>query len=224
MSSPSILLIENDAQLRSSLIRLFDQYHWQTTAVSSLKETWKVLDKHSFEVAVIDRILDDGDGLEIIEYLHELQHPMRLLCLTEKARVMDRLKGLQIGADDYLPKPFSSQELILRIKNLLTKQKMYTRSHLVCDALSLNPETGKLSTPSQDYYLRKRENQILTCLFRHKKSVVTRQMLLDTLWPGATTIPEESTLDVYVRRLRMGLGEYGKVIKTVRGYGYMLKP
>lgn len=224
MSSAKILLIENDLTLQSSLLRFFKQQDWQTGTATSLEEAWTLLDSQSFDLAVIDRVLDDGDGLEIVEYLRKVQHPMMMLCLTEKGSVMERLKGLQLGADDYLPKPFSSQELLLRIKNLLGKYKSYKNSYLVCDALELDPQTGQVRTPSTKFFLRRRESQILTCLLRHKKTVVTRQMLVDAIWPGSTKIPEDSTLDVYVRRLRIGLGKYGSSIKTVRGFGYMLSP
>lgn len=224
MHTASILLIENDLSLQTSLIQLFDRQLWTTKAVTSLEQAWRALDSQTFTLLVIDRVLDDGDGLEIVEYLRSIQHPSMLLCLTAKGEVMERLRGLKTGADEYLPKPFSSEELVLRIKNLLAKRKLYQPTKFICDSFTFDPETGHVGTPSDNFYLRRRESQILGCLFRHQKSVVTRRMLVDTLWPGATTVPEESTLDVYVRRLRMSLGEHGKAIKTVRGFGYMLKP
>ena len=141
--------------------------------------------------------------------------------MSRLSEVADKVKTLQQGADDYLAKPFSSQELLIRIQRLLEKEKVLPQDYYSVGEVKLYPETGQLLLRDKKITLRKRESQVLACLLKKPKQVVTRAMLIDQIWRGQDDIPCYSTLDVYVRRIRMVLGQKFNVIKTVRGFGYM---
>lgn len=218
----SILLLENDEHLTKTLTVVFQPYGWTAQVARTLQTAYEMIAKTECELVIVDRMLPDGDGLEFIEYLREWYPGVKVLCLTSRGGVADRISGLTRGADDYLPKPFATQELVWRIKNLLNKQKIADAACLEYQDLKFFPENGLVITPEVKVTLRRRENQILLFLLRHRGSVVTRKMLMDALWPGECELPLATTLDVYIRRVRQKLRSKPGLISTVRGYGYMI--
>lgn len=218
-----LLIVENDTALSATLQRLFQREGYTIYAAPSVEIAFKQLAKHDCDLVIIDRVLDDGDGLEILKYLKEVSPGVRSICLTTKGEVTERIKGLFAGADDYLPKPFATQELLLRVKRLLQMQKMVSLKEITHEQFKLNPENGVLVLRDSQIHLRRRENQILQCLLQHKGQVVTREKLYQTIWPNYDHSPQLSSLDVYVRRLRLQLKSDAQAIKTIRGYGYMLR-
>lgn len=216
-----LLVVEDNQQLQVLLKQsLAGQY--SVTQAYSLAAAYQNLETTKFELVMIDRVLPDGDGIELIEYLADYSYPTKVLALTTKADVQDRVQGLESGADDYLAKPFNLGELKLRIQKLFNMEKQVVTEKLTLGKLEFDPTTGSIRiSDSKLVQLRKRESQILYCLIRYKNQVVTRQMLVDTVWAGEVEYPAISTLDVYVRRLRVILKEYSRHIKTIRGFGYM---
>lgn len=223
--SKQIIILENDRGLADSLVRIFAERNWQAQTAATLRSAYHLVadSENDFQIAVIDRVLDDGDGLDFVSYLAEMYPQIKVICLTQKKEVMERIKGLRAGADDYLPKPFATQELLLKIEKLLKTQKMSDAACHHYRALQFYPENGQVLTPEGKIQLRRREAQILTCLMKHQENVVTRKMLIDSIWPGESLLPLLTTLDVYVRRLRMALPPQHQYIKTIRGFGYMLR-
>jgi len=220
--SHQILILENDPSLTSNLSQVFVPYFWHVTVAVTLKNAYQVVTTQDFEAAIVDRVLSDGDGLEFIAYLRDWYPGIKILCLSSRGEVTERIKGFTQGADDYLPKPFATQELIWRIKSLLNKQKISDAPCLEHQTFKFYPENGTFLGQKRKVILRRRENQLLLFLLRHKGQVVTRRMLMDALWPGDQELPMQTTLDVYIRRLRQRLPEYPSLIKTVRGYGYSI--
>lgn len=217
-----LLLLENDSYLRNTLVGIFQTYGWDVKSAASILRARELIIKDDFELVVADRLLPDGDGLEFVEYLRDWYPGTKVLCLTSEGKVSDRISGFSHGADDYLAKPFATQELIWRVKSLLSKQKLADTPHLEHHNLKFFPENGLVIVEKQKINLRRRENQILLHLLRHKGSVVTRKALIDALWPGEQELPLTTTLDVYIRRVRQKLRMLPSLITTVRGYGYMI--
>ncbi len=218
-----ILLAENEVSLARTVSQLLTSKGMHVTQVRTLKGALRYLSQGDYDLVIIDRILDDGDGLDLIQYANQSSFATRVLCLSRLNQVADRVKGLGSGADEYMGKPFSGEELLLRVDSLLAKQKLIDTQVITAGPLQLFLESGVLLVRKRQVLLRKRESDILACLLRYKNRVVSRDTIIDHVWQGNAEIPTYSTLDVYIRRIRVMLGRYKYVIKTVRGFGYMVK-
>ncbi|MDQ3009032.1 MAG: response regulator transcription factor, partial [bacterium] len=144
------------------------------------------------------------------------------ICISQLRELDHRIKGLEKGADDYIPKPFSPAELWLKISKWLHVQKRKQYQLLNIGPIEFIADTGVLLDRDKQKTLRRREASILACLLRYKNAVVSRDTIIDTVWRMSDEPPTFSTLDVYIRRLRIALGEHHRLIKTVRGFGYMI--
>lgn len=216
-----ILIVENDKKLATTLSAHLQSKQFLCVCCSSVEAAINELEKFSYDLVLLDRILSDGDGLEVAQFLSDYSFQTKILVLSELSQINDRIKGLEEGADEYLPKPFSLTELTLKINKLLQTQKMRTQEQLSLGKILIHPDSGELIINGKSYQIRKKEIQLLTCLVRHKNQVVSRDKIIDIVWSGNYDVPTQSTLDVYVRRLRISLGKYKNYIKTVRGFGYM---
>lgn len=215
----NILILEDDRSLQKTLQSTLGSCY-NCTVVGTLEATYAALEHKSFELVIVDRVLPDGDGMEVISYLSEMAYKTRVLALSRKASISDRVIGLEAGADDYLPKPFALAELTLKVKKLLLMDKLIPDQQTKAGGFELLPKKGVLSINGKIIQLRKKESEILHCLMKYKNSIVTREMLITDVWSGSGELPTDTTLDVYIRRIRVLLGEYSTAIATVRGFGY----
>lgn len=218
----TILIAENDPQLAQLL---FDQLgsKYQCKLVTTLQKAYDLLEQHEFELVIADRLLDDGDSLELIEYLHDCAFQTKVLVISKLGESRQRINGLEKGADDYLPKPFSLGELKLKVEKMMTLTKLGAQNIFQFGKVTIYPDQGLIQLDKKRKPIRKREMEILTCLARHQNQVLTRDTLIDRVWTNQEKTPTYATLDVYIRRLRMRLGKYHSLIKTVRGFGYCLR-
>lgn len=217
-----ILIVENDKSLSTSLQKYLQSKDYSCTTASSVSESVDLLESQAFDLVIIDRVLDDGDGLDIIEFLSDFSFQTKILVLSDLKTETNRITGLEAGADDYITKPFSLIELGIKVKKLLQTHKLKENELLTIGDITANPQTGEVFLKGKRKIFRKKELELLICLLRYKNQVVSRDKIIDSVWSNTYDIPTYSTLDVYVRRIRIALGEYKKYIKTVRGFGYML--
>lgn len=215
-----ILIVEDDHTLAQTLHHSLSSKRTEVTVTHTVADALELVSEHNYDLVLIDRILPDGEGLEVAEYVGELYFSSRVLCLSEKKGSQDRIDGLQKGADDYLAKPFLLTELLLRINKLLQRDKKISQEAMIVGKVCLFRDSGIVKYDAVEKQLRRRETQILSCLFRHKNTVVTRDMIIDMVWGNSDITPTHITLDVYIRRIRILLGPHSKVIKTIRGFGY----
>ncbi|MCB9812911.1 MAG: response regulator transcription factor [Pseudomonadales bacterium] len=216
-----ILIVENDKTLLNTIADFFKSKGFTCETCSTVQKACDLIEQNDYDLLILDRILDDGDGLEVAEFLNDFNYKTRIIILSQKSKVEERINGLEIGADDYLAKPFSMSELFLRVKNLLAKQKVKNSNSLSLGKVTIFPKTGEVILKERNLTMRRKEIQILACLFKHKNHVVSRNMIIDDVWTGGMEIPTHTTLDVYIRRIRIFLGSEKALIKTVRGFGYM---
>jgi DNA-binding response OmpR family regulator len=217
-----IMIVENDAGTRSLVAEIASGLGHKVVVCSSLSEAYQSLTNARIELAIIDRVLDDGDGLELVEYLHEASFATKTILLSQLSETTQRILGLEQGADEYLAKPFSVAELKLKLRMLLQREKRKQHETLRAGMIELEPETGTLKVGQHSCTIRKRVSQILAYLLRHKNQVVSREMLIEYIWASADEQPTQATIDVYVRRIRMLLKEQSSQLRTIRGFGYML--
>ncbi|MBW7943863.1 response regulator transcription factor [Patescibacteria group bacterium] len=217
-----VLLVEDDPLVARSIAQVLPKQYTMTTT-SNLESSYRYLAEERPALIVLDRALPDGDGLELVEYMTQLDHTAPLLVLSRKSTVQDRINGLRKGADDYLIKPFSTTELLLRIERLLYSTKHRKEEAIRFGELELLLDKGQVILGKHILRLRRREFQVLSYLVRQNGRVVTRDQLINHIWPDGK-IPSYATIDVYIRRLRMMLGPYGSIVRTIKGYGYLAEP
>lgn len=184
------------------------------------------LDKHTPDLIVLDLMLPDADGLEICKDLRAKERfaAIPIIMLTAKGEEMDKVLGLELGADDYITKPFSPRELIARVKAVLRRKGSAAGSekYNIGELLEINPEKFEVSVNGERIELTTTEFRILQVMALQEGRVFTREQLLDRLW-GTEKIVLDRTIDVHVKNLREKLGPAGELIKSIRGIGYKLE-
>lgn len=215
-----VLIVENDTALAESLKTVLAQLEVVLHHTSTLEQTFSLLEKAKFDIVILDRLLKDGDGLEVAEYLHQVSYPTQIIIISTMGKTSQRLNGLKQGADLYLAKPFNKKELLLMVKKALNAAKIKPNNKLSLGQLSFSKKTGLVSTPDFNRRLRKKEAEILHFLMVRKNQTVTREQIIAGVWGSSLKIPTYSTIDAYIRKIRVTLGEYANHIKTIRGFGY----
>lgn len=217
----SILVAEDDLHL-SNIIEDSMSREYSVKCVTSLAQAFEVCEGSIFDLVIVDRMLPDGDALSLIEYLHQTSFQTKILAISRMYQPSEKIRGLEHGADDYLPKPFVLGELKLKVKKMLSYDKRIDVSVYALKELRFFPDSGELQLPDSVVSIRKKESRILECLFKYINRTVSRDTLIQEVWPQADIVPTQTTLDVYIRRIRLLLGSYGHCIVTKRGFGYML--
>lgn len=219
-----ILILEDNRELAKILLKALGAKDRKLIWHTSLKELYKTIKEQKIDLFVLDRLVDDGDSLESIEYLKELNQDSRFIFLTKQNKTLEKIVGLEKGADDYLSKPFSLAELRIKVRNMLTwKSSSSCEEEMCLGEVSFFPNTGYLVSPDKEIHLRKREAELVFYLFQAAGRVVSKQHLISKLWEPDQGV-KVNTIDVYIKRLRKKLGNYQEIIKTRRGFGYQLVP
>ena len=179
-----------------------------------------------FDLILLDIMLPGINGLEVLRRLRREGHEGPVIMLTARDAVMDKVTGLDMGADDYITKPFSIEELLARIRTALRKQTAQRKiaDLLTCGALSLDVSRHRVVRAGKEIELTSREFSLLQYFLENKTIVLSRDQLLDQVW-GYGYVGETNVVDVYVRYLRGKIDEgFGqKLLQTVRGVGYVLR-
>lgn len=217
-----ILIVENDSALAQLLGQILSQLQHDSQVAKTVTEAYTLLERVRPDLIILDRLLPDGDGIEIATYAHESFFATRVLCISTLGSTKNRIEALEVGVDDYLPKPFSIKELELKLKRLLFSEKVMADASVSIGLLRFFPESGMIACPRFVVQLRKKESAIFLCLCRHKHQVLSREKIIALVWQGQEDQPTASTLDVYIRRIRGKLGRYSTCIKTTRGFGYSI--
>lgn len=210
----TVLIVEDDDALRELLSFHLTQAGFKVLEASNLQEAW-VRYKEA-KLIVLDWMLPDGSGVDWLKQVRQHDTPP-VLMLTARASEMDRVSGLDAGADDYLVKPFSTPELVARLKALLRRTQPDTE-HIIGD-LKVDEIKGTAQLAGKTLQLTRREFDLLAFLTAHPDRVFSRTDLLDRVW-GEDFLGTERTVDQHVAQLRSLIG--GDYIETVRGRGYRL--
>ncbi len=226
-----ILIVDDDAEIRDLLGDYLRKNGYCATAVAEGKAMWAVLDKSPADLIVLDVMLPGDDGLVLCRNLRA-RSEVPVIMLTARGEDMDRIVGLEMGADDYLPKPFNPRELLARIKGVLRRAKNRPAPEGIGDARYIRFASWRLDTAARDLMapeglvvpLSGAEYRLLMVFLTHPNRVLNRDQLMD-LCQGREADPFDRSIDVQVSRLRHRLREDPKeaqIIKTVRGKGYVL--
>lgn len=217
-----IMLVEDNEAIVMGLEYLLGQEGYQVLTARTAAQAESFLKKEELDLVLLDIALPDGDGFELCRKIKR-QERLPVIFLTAKEEERDVVKGLDIGADDYVIKPFRNRELVSRIRGVLRRSGKGSKV-LHCGDLSLNTETGKVLRDGEEIPLTKLEYRILNNMMSYPGKLFTRDEILSDIWDMSGNFVNDNTLSVTMKRLREKLGDSdGHFIKTVRGMGYRLE-
>ena len=222
MNGDRILLVEDDKEIREGVEIFLKSQGYAVFQAADGVEGLKVLEEREIDLAIVDVMMPRMDGITMTAKLRE-KYDFPVIFLSAKSEEVDKILGLNMGADDYMVKPFGVLELSARIRSLLRRTKREEdRDVLFYQDIQVNRKTREVSSGGRLVELTLKEFELLVYLLENQSRVVTRDELLNRIW-GYEYDGETRTLDMHIRTLRQKLGEEGGAcIKTVRGVGYRM--
>lgn len=219
-----LLVVEDEPRMLELLRRGLSEEGHTVTCASDGSEGWELAHNYEFDAVVLDVMLPKMNGFELAKKLRQEKIGTPVLMLTAKDSVPDVVRGLDAGADDYLTKPFTFNELLARLRALQRRASSRTQNRLQVGDLILDPESRDVSRAGLPIPLTRTEYSLLERLMYRSGKVVPRNTLIEAVW-GFDREIEDNTLDAFVRLLRHKVDREGlpKLIITVRGVGYMIR-
>lgn len=218
-----ICILEDDDNIREIENFALKNCGFVTEPAASAKEFWEIMEHKIPQLILLDIMLPDEDGISILTKLKKNPEwkKVPVILVTAKTSEMDKVKGLDTGADDYISKPFGVLELISRVKAVLRRSDSPGDDTVITNgSIELNVEKHVVSYDGNNIELTYKEFELLRVLMKNAGNVMTREILMDRVW-GTSYEGESRTLDMHIKTLRKKLGEDGgKLIKTVRNVGY----
>lgn len=218
-----IYLVEDDDNIRKLVCYALSKEGFDVQGYFSPNEFWQGMDKELPELILLDVMLPEEDGLSVLNKLKnsaETEH-IPVIMLTAKSSEFDKVTGLDMGADDYVAKPFGTMELMSRVRAVLRRSaKTQNQKNYKVGELYVDPQKHIITVSGKEISLSYKEYLLLMVLLEAEGNVVERDRLLTSVWGEYYT--ESRTLDVHIRKLRVKLGDAGKMIQTVKGIGYKL--
>lgn len=218
-----LLLVEDDPTLIRMLTSFLSDENFQVTSVTGQQAAAAAMEADKPDLALVDISLAEGNGFAVCANAKELGVPV--IFLTASSDEFSVVTGLDMGADDYISKPFRPRELVSRIRSVLRRvgkrQSIFTLGDITIDA-----DKGTVTRAGQDLYLSALEYKLLLMLLNNRGQILTRDMLLEEIWDNAGDYVGDNTLTVYIKRLRDKIEQDPQnpvYIKTVRGIGYRLE-
>lgn len=218
-----IYLVEDDDNIRKLIGYALSKEGFEVQDYAAPGEFWEGMSRKTPELVLLDIMLPEEDGLSILEKLknHAGTEDIPVIMLTAKGSEFDKVTGLDMGADDYIVKPFGTMELISRVKAVLRRfEKTRSKRTYEIGELYVDPAKHVISVSGKPVSLSYKEYRLLLVLLEAEGNVVGRDSLLNSVWGEYYT--ESRTLDVHIRKLRVKLGDAGRMIQTVKGIGYKL--
>lgn len=219
-----LLLVEDNEDLGDALNRHFrDGGHavdWAQTAPEA--EDYLRAGPEGYDLVILDIMLPGGDGRGILQHIRQQESDLPVLVLTARSQVADRVHLLDLGADDYMTKPFNVAELDARCRAVVRRRHGQAQSMIQFGALELNAASSSATADGKPLDLRSRELRLLEVLISQPGKVFSKSQLLDKLF-GLAEDASENAIEVYIGRLRRKIQDSGVVIETVRGLGYRLR-
>jgi len=218
-----VLLVEDEISLASALAKIFEKNKILVDVVHDGLEGKMLSDNDVYDVIILDIMLPGMSGLEILRHIREQGKNVPVMLLTAKDSTEDKVKGLDMGADDYLVKPFVTEELLARVRALGRRPwEVYSDNVIAFADLKLNINSGELEIDGKPVRLTSKEAQLMEMFIRNPGMTISKEQILDRIW-GIESNAMDNSVEIYVHYLRKKLSNSRTVIKTIRGMGYVLK-
>ncbi|MBN2223322.1 MAG: response regulator transcription factor [Deltaproteobacteria bacterium] len=219
-----LLVVEDEAKVASFIKRGFEEESYAVDVAVDGEEAVSMVDVYDYDMILLDIMLPKLDGLSVLAHIRQTKKSIPVILLTAKDMVNDKVKGLDMGADDYVTKPFSFEELLARVRALLRRGRSDESLKLVVDDLELDPVSRKVTRGGQDISLTTKEYSLLEYFMRNPGRILTRTMISEHVW-SIKFDTFTNVIDVYINYLRNKIDKDHpkKLLHTVRGVGYMLK-
>ena len=218
-----ILYVEDNDIISSEIKKYLENENIDTHIAKTVLEAKNLIFANIYNLILLDIMLPDGDGIEFYKYIKQ-KYNIPIIFLTAKNSEDDIVKGIDLGADDYIVKPFRMRELTSRIKNIIKKKDKVKA--IVVDNVLFDQENNVILKSGNTISLTALEYKILTILFENINRIVTREFLLERIWDISSNFVNDNTLTVYIKRLREKIEDdpnNPKIIKTIKGMGYKIE-
>lgn len=224
MSSRRILVVEDEAPIRDMLCFVLEQNGYQAAIAADYNNAIEMLVEPYPDLVLLDWMLPGGSGIQIAKKMkqHDLTRNIPIIMITARGEEEDKVRGLEVGADDYVTKPFSPKELMARIKAVIRRVAPTSLDDVIeVQGLKLDPVSHRVMAEEQPLDMGPTEFRLLHFFMTHPERVYSREQLLDHVW-GTNVYVEDRTVDVHIRRLRKAISPAGhdRLVQTVRGSGY----
>lgn len=219
----NLLLVEDEDRIAGFMLRGLREEGYMVTRAADGRQGWIELQRGGWDVVLLDWWLPHLDGLELLKRFRSIDRTTPVIFLTARDAVSERIAGLDAGADDYVCKPFSFEEILARIRGFLRRKQTAASLVFEFDDIQVDLRSQRVVRAGQELELTAKEFSLLLCFVHHPGTVLSRTRLYETVW-GDPYRGESNTLEVHVKELRRKLEQHGpRVIQTRRGRGYILE-
>lgn len=224
MSNKTILVVDDEASIRDMLRVALEMAEYSVMEAADAQEAHGLIIDNKPDLILLDWMLPGASGVELARRLkrEDVTQEIPIVMLTAKGEEDNKIQGLEVGADDYITKPFSPRELVARLKAVLRRAHNQSESQpITVEGLCLDPSSHRVTINDIPVEVGPTEYRLLEFFLTHQERVYTRGQLLDHVWGGNVYV-EERTVDVHIRRLRkaLNLEDHDRFVQTVRGAGY----
>lgn len=219
-----LLLVEDEKRLSQALCEIFRKNKYVVDPVYDGKIALEYVQSGVYDAVILDIMLPSMNGIEVLKFIREQHNSIPVLLLTAKDEIEDKVRGLDYGADDYVTKPFSTEELLARVRSLLRRKGEVIDTSLSYGDISLHQKTAKLSCGNNSIKLALKEFLIIELLLQNTQQIITKERIINKIW-GGDSEAEYNNVEVYISFLRKKLQFLGAQteIITSRGIGYSLE-
>lgn len=222
--SRKILIVEDEAPIREMLAFVMEQHGYQPVEAGNFEQALAAIVEPYPDMILLDWMLPGGTGIQLAKQLksQDYTRDIPIIMLTARSEEEDKVRGLEVGADDYITKPFSPKELMARMRAVFRRVSPTSLDEpLEVDGLKLDPVSHRVTANGEPLVMGPTEFRLLHFFMTHQDRVYSREQLLDHVW-GTNVFVEDRTVDVHIRRLRKAIGmhNHDRFIQTVRGVGY----
>ncbi len=218
-----ILIIDDNQELLYGLEKLLKESNFTSDRADTLQKATKALEETKYDLILLDWLLPDGSGIDFLAKYRKEYLSTPVLVLSSKQEIEDKVEALDVGADDYLAKPFSNIELLARIRALLRRESSCKQTIIEIENLKVNLATHQVTVDKESLTLTKKEFSLLEVLLLNQKIVLTRYQLNEHINPEFDSLKSSNLVDVHIKNLRKKLGSASSLIETVRGVGFRIK-
>lgn len=218
----NILLIEDNESILKGLVYSLEQERFKVTTAMTIKDSKNLLESNNiYNLIILDVSLPDGSGFDLCKYIKS-NYNIPIIFLTAKDEEQDVVQGFDLGADDYIIKPFRTRELISRANNILRRYNNIQTNIITSSNIKIDLDAQRVYKNDDEIVLTALEYKILALLFTNINQTVSREKILDKIWDIAGNYVNDNTLTVYIKRIRAKLSP-NDIIKTIKGIGYRIE-